>query len=167
MVERVFYSSGWLVPTVTTPTDSPAEVVVMAAGSARRTSATTPRRPPAASREGGAEREQGGDRRADPPLSWSVVDRQCAEIAAAAAVLRQRLVVGRYAGFAAGFDAGLAVCGMLDTLARDRTRSVGTQRLRDDALRVAHHVNVDLGADADPIEGAPSPERRRGRGLGG
>ena len=89
----------------------------------------------------------------DVAPTFSRIDEQTSEILAAAATLRHRLVLGRYAGFAAGFDAGLCVCAMLDTIARDRTRDTRAQRLRLDALRLARHVNADVGAETDAIEG--------------
>ena len=64
--------------------------------------------------------------------------------------------MGRYAGFAAGFDAGLCMCAILDTIARDRGRDMRSQRLRIDALRLAHHVNADITGDSAAIEGDPA-----------
>lgn len=123
--------------------------MVTAAGRPRRTPATTPR---AAS---SPLDDEGAASRADPPPSWSEVERAGHEIEAAAAKLRHRLVMGRYAGFATGFDAGLAMCAILDTLARDRGRDLRSQRLRGDALRLAHHVNQDVAAESAAIEGGP------------
>lgn len=125
-----------------------------AAGRGRRAPTTTPRAPnPSRS----AKTEDRGDSssRSDPLPSWSQVELEGNEIAAAAAALRHRLVMGRYAGFAAGFDAGLCVCAILDTLARDRGRDMRSQRLRLDALRLARHVNADVTAESAAIEGPP------------
>ena len=132
----------------------------MAAGRARRPPPAAPGPEVSTSRAG--TRDAAGDRRGaescgDPTPPLPVIDQQCREIAAAAAALRRRLVMGRYAGFAAGFDAGLAVCGMLDTLARDHTRGQGTQRLRADALALTRHVNADLGEDHEAIRGVDVP----------
>jgi len=125
----------------------------------RRTPSATPRPAgsPDVARSGHPSEPSGDDpgttSHGDATLTLSQVGQQSNEIAAAASTLRRRLVMGRYAGFAAGFDAGLAVCALLDTIARDRTRDMRAQRLRVDALALARHVNADVTAEVDAIAG--------------
>lgn len=80
---------------------------------------------------------------------------------AGAAVLRQRVTVGRYAGHEAGAYSGYAVCALLETLASDRTRDDGAaRRLRHDALAVVRQLRAALPAPPGP---AVAPGLRRGR----
>lgn len=69
---------------------------------------------------------------------------ECDAIAAGAAALRHRITMGRYAGHEAGAYSGYAMCGLLDTVAGDRTRDDNVaQRLRHDALGVVRHLERD------------------------
>lgn len=74
-------------------------------------------------------------RRAQARLDAETIDR-------AAAVLRRRVALERYAGLA-GDAAGFEICALLESIAHGTTEDSRTSRTRDAALRVARAVLAD------------------------
>ncbi|PVZ12934.1 hypothetical protein C8D89_10282 [Actinomycetospora cinnamomea] len=74
-------------------------------------------------------------RRARARLDAETIDR-------AAAVLRRRVAMGRYAGLAGDY-AGFEVCALLEAVAHTSAEDPRSSRVRDAALRVARAVLAD------------------------
>jgi len=74
-------------------------------------------------------------RRARARLDAETIDR-------AAAVLRRRVAMGRYAGLAGDY-AGFEVCALLEAVAHTSGEDPRSSRVRDAALRVARAVLAD------------------------
>ncbi|MHC1558586.1 hypothetical protein ACR9E3_06500 [Actinomycetospora sp. C-140] len=74
-------------------------------------------------------------RRARARLDAETIDR-------AAAVLRRRVALGRYAGLAGDY-AGFEVCALLEAVAHATSEDARSSRIRDAALRAARAVLAD------------------------